>query len=169
MRHLRAPEPLDPSDDCLTVFLAGSIENGAAEDWQGVVVAALRHAPGTLLNPRRTDWAEIPPPNIESPQLVEQIGWELDAIEACDVVAFHFCAGTLSPIAMLELGLVAKDKDVVVSCAADFWRRPNVLSVCNRYGLQQVDGLDALVAAISDRCYGKLNGDPILSRKKASR
>ncbi len=55
-----------------------------------------------------------------------QVEWELIAQERCDIVVMHFCKGTFSPITLLELGLMATNKKLVVCCEAGYWRRGNV-------------------------------------------
>jgi len=56
MKLIKAPEPLDFDRTRPSVFLAGSIEQGAAEDWQTTVVTALQDCNITILNPRRDAW-----------------------------------------------------------------------------------------------------------------
>jgi hypothetical protein len=52
-----SPPNKPPSDSkSIKIFLAGSIEQGVAEDWQKQVTAALNGLNYCLYNPRRPDW-----------------------------------------------------------------------------------------------------------------
>ena len=53
---ITSPNPLPAADGRPRVFLAGSIDNGRASNWQAEVSAALANAGVVLLNPRRADW-----------------------------------------------------------------------------------------------------------------
>ena len=43
-------------DDMISLFLAGSIEMGAAVNWQDRLTTDLTPSPVRILNPRRDDW-----------------------------------------------------------------------------------------------------------------
>jgi hypothetical protein len=146
-----------------TLFLAGSIEVGKADDWQKVVIAGLEAIPGMVMNPRRPDWDNSW--GEDSPQLKEQINWEIDQLECVDTIFFYFQAGTLSPISMMELGLIVGQASVLatfgdtpqrifVVCESGFWRRTNITVLCKREGIQLFDnltvGFDALRTHLSD-------------------
>lgn len=149
MRLIRAPELVDTQPDESSVFLAGSIDMGSAIDWQAALAQQLAHVPGVLVNPRRLDWGNAPAADTDSAQLRDQIGWELDAIEKADLVAFHFAPGTLAPITLLELGLVCRRQPAVVCCPPDYWRHVNVRLLCERYGVPQVPDLTSLACSIA--------------------
>ena len=53
---LTPPSPLPQAPGRPSLFLAGSIEMGGAEDWQQRVIAALADLDLLVLNPRRPDW-----------------------------------------------------------------------------------------------------------------
>ncbi len=55
-----------------------------------------------------------------------QVEWELCALEHCDLIVMLLCHGTLSPISLLELGLFAASRRLVVCCEDGFWRKGNV-------------------------------------------
>lgn len=148
MRHLRPPEPLPFDRTCPSVFLAGSIEQGVAEDRQSIVANALSDLDGTLLNPRREAWDATWPQEMSFAPFREQVEWELAAQEQADLVAFYFSPATRAPITLLELGLSAGRRPAVVCCPAGFWRRGNVDIVCVRYGIAQVGTLQELVEYI---------------------
>jgi hypothetical protein len=55
-RVLKPPAPLSFDSAITSVFLAGSIDMGAAEDWQSRVEQGLRDLEIVILNPRREEW-----------------------------------------------------------------------------------------------------------------
>jgi hypothetical protein len=150
---LHPPNPLELAGlPRPVVFLAGSIEMGAAAPWQDRIIAELdgrQDLPVTLLNPRRPEWDSSWVQSISNPVFREQVEWELAGLEAADLILMHFDAATRSPITLLELGLHARGGKLVLSCPDGFWRKGNVDVVAARYRIRSVDGLDALVAAVA--------------------
>lgn len=100
-RTITAPEPLNIDPSTPSVFLAGTIDLGNSENWQRRFASELDDLDVTLLNPRRTSWDGDPVPS--NPTFVEQVTWELDAMERADVIAMYLAAGSLSPVSMMEL------------------------------------------------------------------
>lgn len=127
----------------VSLFLAGSIEMGKADDWQHYVADQLKDYNVTLYNPRRNIWDSSWEQKIDNPQFNEQVTWELDNLEKADYIIMYFQPGTYSPISLLELGLF-KTKCKVV-CPEGFWRKGNVDIVCERYGISQFNSLDDLI------------------------
>jgi nucleoside 2-deoxyribosyltransferase len=109
-----------------TVFLAGSIEQGKAVDWQARVASELAQVDVTLFNPRRDHWDATLEQSKHNAKFREQVQWELDALERADVVMFYFDAKTQSPITLLELGLFARSGKAMCVCPDGFWRKGNV-------------------------------------------
>jgi hypothetical protein len=118
-----------------SIFLAGSIEMGTVEDWHTQVEMWLRNYNVTILNPRRDDWDSSWVQCISNPQFREQVEWELDMMEAADIVAMYLAPGTMSPISLLELGNLAWSSKLVVCCPEGFERKGNVDIVCYRNGI----------------------------------
>jgi hypothetical protein len=148
-REIKAPQPIPEKGRA--IFLAGSIENGAAAEWQRTVVDALADLDELLiLNPRREDWDASWKQSIDDPRFKEQVEWELDGLERADLIAMHFAPETKSPISLLELGLHARSGRMIVSCPPGFWRRGNVEIVCDRYGVTLVTSLEELIVAIRE-------------------
>lgn len=154
IREIQAPEIWQARPGERTLFLAGSIEMGAAKPWQREIVDELKHQASTgemnhiaILNPRRDDWDSSWEQTIESRQFREQVIWELDAMERSTMIALVFDPETKSPITLLELGLHHTDH-LVVLCPSGFWRKGNVDIVCERYHITQVDIMDELMAEI---------------------
>lgn len=135
------------ADQRPSLFLAGSIEMGAAVNWQQEAIECLQDRVSIIYNPRRDDWDASWEQDIANPQFNAQVNWELDMIAKADLVAFHFCAGTKSPITLMELGIVSalKPKQAVVACPEGYWRRGNVEIVCERAGVAFCDTLEQMI------------------------
>jgi hypothetical protein len=148
-----APAPLTLAPGARSVFLAGSIAQGTAPDWQRTITEALaaRACVVTVLNPRRAQWDASWPQSAEDPRFAEQVTWELDALDRAEVIAMYLDPATRAPVSLLELGLFARSNKLVVCCPAPFWRKGNVDIVCARYGVPRVDTRHALVDAIAAR------------------
>nr|WP_314468635.1 nucleoside 2-deoxyribosyltransferase domain-containing protein [uncultured Novosphingobium sp.] len=141
-----SPEPLPPRHDRPRVFLGGSIDMGAAPDWQKQVIEALRGEDVVLLNPRRLDWNPAWKPEAGEPEFRRQVEWELAALDSADVIVLYLAPGSQSPVSLLELGLHARSGKVVLLCPPGFWRKGNVDITGARYGVKQVASLDELIA-----------------------
>lgn len=146
MKVVKAPNAYEP--EATSLFLAGSIEMGTAEDWQTRLTKELEGVEGLILNPRRDDWDSSWTQSIENEQFREQVEWELDAMEAASVIAMYFDEETKSPITLLELGLHANEDKLIVMCPEGFWRRGNVEVVCARFGIPMAETWDDFVSLI---------------------
>lgn len=142
--EIKAPNPI-PTGVRSSVFLAGSIEMGAAEDWQRVAAEAFLAAGRVVFNPRRNDFDSFWVQSIENDGFREQVEWELDALERANIVFMYFALGTKSPISLLELGMYAGTGKLVVVCPHGFWRKGNVDIVCKRYGTPLFESLDTAI------------------------
>lgn len=150
-RVLKPPTPITLADREQSVFLAGSIEMGRAEDWQAALERALADLPVAVLNPRRNEWDASWEQSIDNPLFRGQVEWELEGLEQATVVAMYFAPATQAPITLLELGLLARSGKLIVCCPPGFWRRGNVEVVCARYGVPIVTNLSELAQAIRER------------------
>lgn len=126
----------------LSVFLAGSIEMGVAEEWQKNIEDTLSGFNITLLNPRRDDWDSSWEQRADNPTFRNQVKWEMDALGIADLIFMYFQPGTSSPISLLELGLYAERGNVVVCCPEGFWRKGNVDIVCERHAIPVFSNLE---------------------------
>lgn len=151
MRMLRPPSPVQIAPAERTVFLAGSIEMGVAEDWQARFVATYAGTDAVALNPRREEWDANWDQSIANPAFREQVEWELDGLERADVIAMWFVPDTKSPITLLELGLHARGGKIVVGCPHGFWRRGNIEVVCARFDIPLFAEWDEFVIASGER------------------
>lgn len=150
MKIVKAPGKYILDDRITTIFLAGSIEMGAAENWQDTVEDALADYDVLILNPRRDDWDDTWEQSIDDPQFREQVVWELKALEDSSHIMLYLDPETKSPISMLELGLWARSGKLVVCCPEGFWRKGNIDIVCNRYGVEQYETLEDMINFIID-------------------
>lgn len=142
---IKSPAPLQAG---FSVFLAGSIELGIAEDWQAYVENKLAEIDILIFNPRREDWDSSWTQHKGDAHFRQQVEWELNALEHADVIAMYFAPSTKSPVSLLELGLFAHTDKLIVCCPDGFWRKGNVDIVCEKYSIMQVDTLDNLVEKI---------------------
>jgi len=154
-RTIKPPAPLDVAPGERSVFLAGSIEMGQAEDWQSAVAQGLGDLPAVILNPRRDAWDASWAQTIHNPQFRGQVEWELAGQEAATCIAMYFAPSTKAPITLLELGLFARSGKVVVCCPDGFWRKGNVEVVCERYNVPLVGSLAELIAEVRRRLGGE--------------
>ena len=137
--------PMNISERDITkksIFLAGSIEMGNAENWQEKYGKTLRNHSFNVFNPRRKDWNSEWKQEFTNPQFSQQVNWELDALEKSDYIVMYFDPKTKSPISLLELGLFAHTGKLMVVCPDGFWRKGNVDIVCNRYNIPMFNDLE---------------------------
>jgi hypothetical protein len=133
-----------------SIFLAGAIDQGQAEDWQTKVARSLDDLDLTILNPRRDDWDSSWKQEASDPQFREQVLWELNAQEAADMVIFVFTKDSKAPITFLEFGLFGTDKDAMVCCEEGFYRQGNLDIVCEKYGVPIYHNLDEMIADLHE-------------------
>ena len=131
-----------------SVFLAGSIENGKAYDWQKEIENALTDVEGIILNPRRDDWDSSWTQSKDNPEFKKQVKWELYGLENAKIIVMYFEPGTKSPISLLELGLHAKSEKIIVCCPNGYIKKGNVEVTCDYYGIPLVESFDKLIKEI---------------------
>jgi hypothetical protein len=149
MRVITAPEPLNfNSIDTNSLFLAGSIEQGKATNWQEYVIGFFKHSDVLILNPRRKEWNPSWIQSKDNPEFFEQVNWELEALQASNFRLFYFEPTTLSPISLLELGLYGPNSQSYVVCPDGFWRKGNIDIVCRKFGIPVYDNLDQALHTI---------------------
>ena len=154
---ITAPEPLPAKTGKPIVFLAGSIDDGAAEHWQSRFCVACAAEDWVLLNPRREQWQATVEQRAHVPAFREQVEWELAGMERADVIALYFAPESRAPISLLELGLFARSGKLVVACPDGFWRKGNVEIVCEKFNVPLVENLDQLIQTIRARTHQLLN------------
>lgn len=155
MKVIRAPYNIEERNDCSsTIFLAGSIDNGHAVDWQYLVEEQLKEytdAELTIYNPRREHFAKNVKHTIDDVYFKCQVDWELVAMDKADYIFMYFSPGSSAPVSMLELGLYAdSDCKMIVCCPDGFWRQGNVEIVCDRYAVPFFKELGDAIEHIKD-------------------
>ena len=96
-RYIEAPNKYNPKPGEHSLFLAGGITD--CPNWQGWMVERLADSGLVLLNPRR---ASFP---VDDPDAAPaQIAWEYKHLRLATAILFWFCAETLNPIVLYELG-----------------------------------------------------------------
>lgn len=150
-----APEQVSATSLNPRIFLAGSIEQGKASDWQKIVLDGLEknwESPElVVLNPRRKVWDPTLEQSASNSIFNEQVTWELDQIEDADCVIMNLEPGTMSPISLLELGILAGQNSMgilnktIVRCPQGFWRKGNVDITCSRFYIPVVETIDELI------------------------
>lgn len=127
------------------VFLAGGITG--CPDWQAQMRGLLADEALTILNPRRADFP------IHDPSAAEaQIAWEHRHLRRASLISFWFCAATLCPIVLYELGAWSMtDKPIVVGVEPGYERERDVriqTSLTRPDALPIVSTLSDLAAAV---------------------
>lgn len=130
-----------------SIFLAGSIEMGSAENWQETVQNALVELPVTIYNPRRDNWDSKWEQSINNPEFNYQVNWELDKISEASLIFMYLAPGTKSPISLLELGS-CYHKNIIVCCPEGYWRKGNVDIFCDRNQIPLYNNLDLAIRDI---------------------
>lgn len=147
-RIIKPPQPLgDISISEQVIFLAGTIDNGASEDWQTKTGQFIvDNYSSVVLNPRRDEWDSTWEQSIDNPLFKQQVLWELDGMDRANIIIINLLAGSMSPISLMELGLHAPRRVLMfVACEPGFWRRGNVQVVCERHNIPLYDNIDQLL------------------------
>lgn len=144
------PTTKDQQRHHFSVFLAGSIEMGAAEDWQTRIENVLADYSVTIFNPRRDEWDSSWEQRETNPEFNYQVNWEINRLEEANIIFMYFSPETKSPISLLELGM-HKDDNIMVCCPDGFWRKGNVEIVCSRNEIPLFNNLDSAIASLRSR------------------
>lgn len=146
------PNSQDQTISGTSIFLAGSIEMGKAEDWQKTVENTfVGEAEITLLNPRRDDWDSSWEQKESNKQFNHQVNWEMNMLENANIIFMYFSPETKSPISLLELGMYARNNKMIVCCPDGFWRKGNVDIVCNRHNIPLYDNMEKAIGALRSK------------------
>lgn len=142
---LRPHETIANKQDTLgavKVFLAGTIDMGNSVDWQTLIAKRFEAFGGKwlLFNPRQEHWEASRPGEMDY-----QVNWELEHLEAADLIIMNFMEKSKSPISLLEMGLFARSGKMHVVCPTGFYRYDNVRITCARYGVPLYNTLEQLL------------------------
>jgi hypothetical protein len=149
MIEIQSPNNLTLKNGYTTIFLAGSIDNNKAEEWQKKIVDSVINKPFIFFNPRRDDWDSSWTQEITDKRFKEQVEWELEALEVADYIIMYFDPKTKSPISMIEFGLHAKEKKLIVVCPDGFWKKGNIDITSDFYGVLQLDSIDDFIKLLN--------------------
>ena len=142
-----------------TLFLAGSIEMGAAENWQEKFVALITERMKDVLegwelviyNPRRDDFDVSQEQSASNPYFAEQVNWELDNLYQSELHIFWFADDTLSPITLYEFGKHTNDgsfrMEPLVGCGPRYKRRGNLEIIAQREYIHLYSTIEEMVEA----------------------
>jgi hypothetical protein len=167
MRMIKPPfEDALYSHNDYSVFLAGSIEMGKADEWQLRLAELTTSIPNLVyFNPRRDAWDSSWEQVKENKEFSDQVTWELSHLEEADSSVFYFDPNTKSPVTLLELGLTigSGGSNIIVCCPNGFWRKGNVDIVCEMYDILQVETLEEVAEEIMQGvlrhdAYNRLTG-----------
>ena len=148
---IKAPSD-EPPRGKISIFLAGTTSKVDASDWRETLSASLSDTPITIYNPYRVDWDSSWREDIHFPPYRQQVEWELEKQDTADIVVIYFHPATQAPISLLELGLCARvPGKAIVVCPEGYWKRGNVQVVCRKFGIEMVDDVDRLRAAVVKR------------------
>lgn len=148
--EIQAPNQLKLKHNFTSIFLAGSIEMGKAEEWQKEIVESVPDKAYIFFNPRRDDWDSTWTQKKSDKNFRQQVEWELEALEVADYIVMYFDPETQSPISMLELGLHAREKKLIVICPEGFWKKGNIDITCEYYKIIQLDSLEEFIKKLKD-------------------
>ena len=156
--EFKAPKKVENPNNWPSVFEAGSIDEGEAEDWQSKITDVLSDAECIIMNPRRDNWDSSWEQSIDNPQFKEQVEWELKGMEDATFVVVCLTKGSKAPISLLELGLHVIGRRMLVFCPEGFYRKGNVDVVCNRYGVPVWDDFDEFSSNVKARMLETIAG-----------
>ena len=152
MKVLTPPQAIIAAEQ-VVVFLAGSIEMGAAKEWQQQAIGLFdsmipdeKKTDYLLLNPRRPDWDSSWKQEYDNPPFYEQVKWELEGLQQAHHIIVYFDPATKSPVSLLELG--AFHNKAIVICPPGFWRKGNVDIFCEEFNVKQAPDLKSAVELI---------------------
>ncbi len=103
------------------IFLAGSVGNGDAPDWQSSTLDYIQtnwtESNVTIYNPRRPSGEFLPEDE------AEQATWTISMLNAADYIVMHLTGDSGSPISTFELGLFVDDERMHLSIDEGYSRK----------------------------------------------
>jgi hypothetical protein len=152
MQVIKPNSPNQSPQHLMTLFLAGSIENGTATNWQQMVENRLLDSNITIFNPRRDYWDSTWIQRKSNHEFNYQVNWELNRLEEASAIIMYFDPETKSPITLLELGIhVNNNKRLFVCCPDKFYRKGNVEIVCERFKIPLFTDIESTLSAIDKK------------------
>ena len=127
-----------------SIFLAGSIDQGSARDWQSEIIEQLKDFNVIVYNPRRKNWDKTWEQSLNNSLFVEQVTWEQHFLKEADYRIFVMTSDSKSPITLLELGQYIK-KPGIILCETGFYRKANVQITSKIENMPIVDTMEELI------------------------
>lgn len=160
-RVITSPEEYIAGPDDFCIFLAGGISN--CPDWQAEAIKEIgEHVDLVIFNPRRQDLV-----GWEGDEARAQIEWEHRMLMKSWVVVFWFCAETLCPITLFELGkMIGLNKEIIVGANFQYKRLFDIqeqLELMNQ-GVVETR-FDLWIARIKERINSRTNYRTYLNNK----
>jgi len=140
-----------------SIFLAGTIDNGNSENWQEEIINLYKNDEVTFFNPRRKYWNPLMNSELKD-ELEYQIKWEQEHLDKADLIIMCLLDNSKSPISLLELGLYAQSKKIIVFCNDLFYRYQNVKLTCDKYGIPLKKFNKSKIKIEIDKFLGKIKG-----------
>lgn len=134
MKEFKPPQQIE-TRGLPSVFLAGTIDMGNSENWQDIFVKEFANYKIDIYNPRRTHWDSSLQQDFSNSQFYQQVYWELNALEKADYIVLNLLNNSKSPISLLELGLFAKSRKLLVCCPDALYRSGNIQIVCDKFDI----------------------------------
>lgn len=148
VKQFKAPEFPNCNNSSVTrVFLAGTIDMGNSEDWQKKVVDFLDKSDKKfyVFNPRRDEFDSKSEQKFSDPVFYQQVNWELTCLDNADIILMCLLSTSKSPISLLELGLYAKSRKLLLYCEEEFYRKANLEVVCTKYNIPMYTSMKELL------------------------
>ena len=127
-KTIYAPDSIE-SLDKMSIFCAGTIDQGKTENWVNKLAKDWEKYDIILINPQREDWDE----NFGSEEIQKQVKWGLEAMDKADIILVNILPDSESPISIAETYRHAGSNKMFVSCPEKFYRYDNVKAVCEHY------------------------------------
>ena len=135
---------------------------GKADKWQDRTKFYFKaHEQVTFLDPRRDDWDSSWKQTLEDDNFVDQVDWELDNLEKCDIMFLYFDPSTKSPISLLEFGLYARSnpEKLICCCPEGFYRKGNLQVTGRKYGVKILDHFETAIDYLKVAIHKKLTDE----------
>ncbi len=119
------------------------------------MIRRLEHLPVTIFDPWRDDWDNTGIQRKHDERFATQVRWELENLGRADIVVVYLAPRSAAPVSLLEFGLFAEAKTVLVYCPDEFYRKGYVEVICEQLNVPLVDTFDELVALTAEHLRGR--------------
>lgn len=134
------------------VFLAGTSEHFGESGWREGVVESLEKVGAVIVSPRPAGGCDY---GAETElELENRKDWERQAMDSADYILFNFVPGRESSVSLMELGLYASTRKLVVSCPQGYSRLSSVRHTCRVSSVPLYSGLDDAVSRVTGAILG---------------